>query len=1286
MALIKISLNGREVEVDAASTILEAARQHGIEIPTLCDDPQLPPFTSCWICAVKLEGMKRYIPSCGTRVAPGMKIWTDTDDVRAVRKMALELLLSNHRGDCVAPCKAACPAGVDVQGYIALISQGKYREAAKLVKEVNPFPLSIGRVCTRPCESECRRNAVDGPVGIDYLKRFAADWDAGHDDAYVPTTAASTGRRVAMVGAGPGSLTAAYYLAQKGHEVTIMEALPAAGGMLRYGIPEYRLPKKTLDTEIGLITTLGVRVEYNKALGRDFKLADLFADGYDAVFLGLGAMGSRKMKVPGEELEGVWAGTEFLKKMGLGEDVAIGKHVAVIGGGNTAVDAARTSLRLGAEKVTIVYRRSRTEMPAWDVEVEAALEEGVEMHFLAAPTRIEGEGACERMEFIRMELGEPDESGRRRPVPVEGSEAMLEVDNVIAAIGQVPDLSAIHETVESDPESLEAKLELTRWGTIVADETTGATSVERVYSGGDVARGAATAIEAIADGGKAAAAIHSYLTGETEYVPPSYFNITKERWDSFPESQLVGIERSERERMPELGVEERIRIFEEVELGYTEEQARREAARCLECGCVGAFTCQLREYAAEYGASSDRFGGEVVEDPADERHPFIRLEPEKCILCGRCIRICQEVEGAAALGFFRRGFQTQMKPALEQALAGTTCESCGQCVTSCPTAAISAVADLPKPGPWALEATRSTCSFCGTGCAIVLRTVEGSLATIEPAPDAGINEGNLCVRGRFGHLAAGERLASPLVKRNGKPAAASWDDAVGLVSKRLMAVAREHGPGAVAVFGSPGLTNEEAYRLQQLARAGLGTPNVASFGLARESAVFEALSRAFGRAASTASYADLRSAETILLIDSDIAEEETVSGIAIRKAVAAGARLVVISPDETRMARLADVWIRVGRADVGSVLAAMIEHATSKGLAGPARVTQGVDNLEEFKAAVAAISEGGRVAEGEPVVKGGDTTDAIVAAAEAYASASRAVLVATGTAFEPATAGRDASLAVGLAVLSGHAEGGGSGILFLRARANGQGLTDAGLDPRFLPGHAPATSADARARVGKLHGAPVPAPSVGDAAALFAAIEDGSVRAALVVGEDPVAGADDPDRVRRVLGKLDFLAVLDVGETETTPLAAAVLPLASLGERAGTFTNSERRVQRVGGPLAPPSGRTNLEVLGALAVGLGLGTVETDAIAVAKEAGAAWNGTGNAGGSAADGFRWGGETLYPDRFATGTGRADLSVPEPRTPAVVFDPRWADPLEGRLSHYAEDAGLPPHVVARGGDRP
>ncbi len=1277
MALVTVSLDGKEVQVEHGITILEAARRNGIEIPTLCHDEQLEPFTSCWVCAVKLEGVKRYVPSCGTRVAEGMKIWTNTEDVRAVRRMALELLMSNHRGDCIAPCQAACPASVDVQGYIALIAKKKYREATALVKEVNPFPLSIGRVCTRPCEEECRRNAMEGPVCIDFLKRFAADWDIEHPEPFSPPVAPPTGKRVAMVGAGPGSLTAAYYLAQKGHAATIFEALPAAGGMLRYGIPEYRLPKNILDDEIGLITGLGVTIEYGKALGRDFVLKDLFDDGFDAIFLGLGAMGSRKMRVDGEDLQGVWAGTDFLKKMGLGEKVEIGRSVAIIGGGNTAVDAARTCLRLGALKVTIVYRRSRREMPAWDIEVDAAEHEGVVMHFLAAPTKIEGDGKCERLEYIRMELGEPDESGRRRPVPIEGSEESLPVDNVIAAIGQVADLDCIHSTAGKDPSSLEAGLELTHWGTIVADEKTCVTSVEGVFAGGDVVNGAATAIEAIAHGGKAAAAIDRILSGGKIDSLRPFFNAQKERWDHFPEDELEDVPRQERQEMPELPVEMRIHTFEEVELGFTEEQALEETKRCLECGCIDAFTCDLRKHSAEYDVRPTQFAGDRVCELPDVRHPFIRIEPEKCIMCGRCIRICEVVEGASALGFFQRGFDVRMKPSLNLPLASTECDSCGQCVTTCPTAGISERPLAIKPGPWDLESTNSICSFCGTGCAVNLNTVAGDLVSITPAA-AGINDGNLCVRGRFGFRAlyGRESVTRPLARRDVGFDEVSLPEALEQTASALKSASQASGPGSVAVFGSPRLTNEEAYQLQKLARVSVGTPNVGSFGTALESTVFGALRHALGSAASTASYDDVRETDVILLIDSDITEEQTVAGIAIRKAVRRGARLFVVSPRETRMARLADTWIQVDRDTVGDLLNGMLDHLLSEAVVDADTLPYGLTGLDEL---LASLPVGGLAKVASAT---GIEPDVIRAVAAAFAGAEKGVLIANAASFATATADRDAASAVALAALCSKATGDGSGVLFLRMKANGQGIVDVGLDPLLLPGQSSALSEESRADLETLYGAPIPAPLYGDTNALFEGVESGTIRAVLIVGEDPVGGSSDPERVRKALFGLEFLAVADSVPTGTTALADVVIPLAALAEADGSYTNSERRIQSVS--CAVDAGRDTLAMLGDLSRLLGVELSEPVPAVVRRELSQASKWIDFPPGEPGiPGRRWFGGGLYGESPAMTELTVALDGFQAESYGVSFDPRWTDALESGFSRLAEKEGLANHVVRRVG---
>ena len=450
MGMMKITLDDKEVFAKTGQTILEVCRENGVYIPALCHDDRLKPTGFCGICAVEVRE-HGFVASCDTMAWQGMVIETGNDRVCSVRKKRLELLLSEHYGDCIAPCEIACPAGIDVQGYVALIRRGAYGEAVDLIKETLPLPAVIGRICPRPCEDACRRVLIDDPIAICSLKRFAADHDLLSKERIAPTLEPRSGFKVAIVGSGPAGLSAAYYLIQGGHEVTIFEALPAPGGMLRYGIPDYRLPVDILDQEIATITELGVVIATNTVLGKDFTTDSLLEDGFHAVFLAIGAHESYQLRVAGEDLQGVLPGTDFLRAVALGEPVEIGKRVAVIGGGNTAIDAARTALRLGAD-VTIVYRRSRAEMPATDWEIEEAEEEGVKLHFLSAPVRISGEnGTVNGVECIRNKLGELDASGRRRPEPIPGSEFVLAVDSVVAAIGQHPDLSFF--TGEEGPET-----------------------------------------------------------------------------------------------------------------------------------------------------------------------------------------------------------------------------------------------------------------------------------------------------------------------------------------------------------------------------------------------------------------------------------------------------------------------------------------------------------------------------------------------------------------------------------------------------------------------------------------------------------------------------------------------------------------------------------------------------------------------------------------------------------------------------------------------------------------
>ncbi len=492
----------------------------------------------------------------------------------------------------LSPCRATCPAETHAAGYIALIAERKFKEALELIRKHNPFPGICGRVCHRPCERECTRAEVDEPIGIAFLKRFVADYEAKSGGPQVSPPETERPEKVAVIGAGPGGLTAAWNLRNRGYKVTVFEALPVPGGMFAAGIPPFRLPRDVVEREIKAIEQIGVEIQTNRRLGKDFTLKELFDQGYSAAILAIGAWRSRRLNVPGEDLDGVIHAIDFLREVNLGKEVVaelppeggasedkiyLGQKVAVIGGGNAALDTARTALRLGAKEVTIYYRRTMAEMPAEPKqEVEETQHEGVKIEFLVAPTELIGEGGrVKRMKLIRMELGEPDESGRRRPVPIPGSEFEVEVDTVLPAIGQEVDPSCVADVVET-----------TDWGTVKVDEITLQTSQERVFALGDAIRGAGTVIEAIADGNRAAESVDRLLSGKDlkEGREPVDREIGR--------PEVTDVAPQPRVKMPSLPLEERRTKWDEVELGYDEEMAVAEAQRCLKCGgCVECLEC-----------------------------------------------------------------------------------------------------------------------------------------------------------------------------------------------------------------------------------------------------------------------------------------------------------------------------------------------------------------------------------------------------------------------------------------------------------------------------------------------------------------------------------------------------------------------------------------------------------------------------------------------------------------------------------------------------------------------
>ena len=681
MEELNFTLNGRPCTAPAGSTVLEAAVRNGVEIPALCNDARLKPFGSCMLCRVEIDGARGNPLACGQRLAEGMVVRTESDAIRLSRKTCLELLLSEHTGDCVAPCTMTCPAHVDARHYIEKIAEGDYSGAVRLVREQNPLPAVCGRICTRPCEDECRRNLVDERIAIDGLKRFATDYEAAHE-ILLPEKDPATGKKVAVIGAGPAGLSCAYYLLLKGHEVTLFERHPKAGGMLRYGIPSYRLPREILDREVGLIESLGAEIRCGIEFGKDVTPESLKAEGYSAVFLGVGSQKGWALGCPGEETctDCVFTGVEFLGRVEQSHDIDFtGKKVVVVGGGNTAIDAARTSLRLGAAEVEIVYRRGKAEMPAHPEEVAAAEAEGIVLNVLTNPRALGRDEHGIVLTLIRMELGEPDASGRRRPVEVEGSEHDLSADIVISAIGQTQDLSFLNEAF-----SLE-----TIKGRLIADRVAGKTALLGVYAGGDVVTGPSTAIEAIAAGKRSALAIDAFLRGEEYQAPDAYFHVKGKTLHGVDPAEYETMEKLPKQHPAEVPPEERKHTFDEAECSFTEEEARKEAARCLKCGCEAQNDCLLRKYSAQYGADQFAFTGDKKQAPRDESHPYFYRDPNKCILCGRCVRICAEVKGAHIFGFKYRGSKATAEPYLPMVVQGEdVCRDCMLCVNTCPTGAL----------------------------------------------------------------------------------------------------------------------------------------------------------------------------------------------------------------------------------------------------------------------------------------------------------------------------------------------------------------------------------------------------------------------------------------------------------------------------------------------------------------------------------------------------------------------------------------------------------------------
>ena len=521
----------------------------------------------------ELGGMIREAAICGLgQTAPNPVL----SMIRNFREEYEEHIKYKHcrAGVCtdlfISPCQNACPAGVNVPGYVALVAAGRLRDAYNLIRKENPFPAVCGRVCTHECESKCRRAQLDEPISISDLKRYVADYVLKNEEPYMDLVFPKKGKSVGIIGAGPSGLTCGYYLARLGYDVDVYEEQPVAGGVLAFGIPEYRLPKEVLQHEIRMIEQVGVKIHLNTEVGSDLTFYQL-KSSHDTVYISTGTQFSNLINIPGEDLKGVYHGLDFLRDVNLGHDVKVGSSVVVIGGGNTAIDAARTAVRLGASEVTVLYRRLVKDMPADYREIRDAIEEGVRIIPLVAPVRFAGKDRIKEIECIRMELKEFDSSGRRKPKPIQGSEFSIKVDMVIPAVSQYSDLPFINRN----------EVEVTQWGTFITDRDTLMTKMKGVFAGGDVVRGSDTVITAIADGKNAAKAIDRYLGGKGVLNTGEEIDIPKPA----DEKEIVEHERFPMKFLPP---DQRKNNFDEVAVGFHKLNAIAEAMRCLRCdrrGC-----------------------------------------------------------------------------------------------------------------------------------------------------------------------------------------------------------------------------------------------------------------------------------------------------------------------------------------------------------------------------------------------------------------------------------------------------------------------------------------------------------------------------------------------------------------------------------------------------------------------------------------------------------------------------------------------------------------------------
>ncbi|HAS8422635.1 TPA: formate dehydrogenase subunit alpha [Vibrio vulnificus] len=1184
--MIQIVIDGKYRIVEAGQTVLQAAKVCGVEIPSLCGMNRSGEKIPCDLCVVEVEsgGTRR---ACELEVYNGLTVKTQSEALSAHRKQALNRIMSDHYADCEAPCKTACPAGVDIQSYLYHIAQNDHQKAIEVIKRTLPMPLSIGRVCPAFCESECRRSLVDDAIAIRQLKRHAADADLAAQEAYTPEKKADKNKRVAIVGSGPGGLTAGYYLTNEGYQVDVFEAMPQAGGWLRYGIPEYRLPKSILDKEIELMCRNGMAIHTDKKLGRDISLSQLSQD-YDAVCLAVGASKAVAMDYPGSDLDGCYLGVDYLKDFVTEQRFITGKKVAVIGGGNTAIDCARTAVRTGAD-TTLIYRRTRDEMPAEDYEIEEAEHEGVKFHFLTNPAEniADEQGRVCSVKLEKMALGAPDASGRRRP-EATGEYFTEAFDTVIAAVSQQADLSFMQGEALTLP--------LTRWNTADANPETMHSGTGNIFSIGDFRRGPATAVEAVADGRIAAQAIDRFFDGDMENIPLKPFNSRKEqKLKQVDPLHFSHLQKVARTIMPELTSQQREQSFEEVELGFDNAEAMAEAARCLECGCQVNTSCDLRDYATEYGAeqhfhysvdikSHDEWQVLRQNDPRhkypiDHSSEFIVFDANRCISCGQCIQACREqsVQGVLSFMNLEKG-RPVVRPDCRPNFGGqgvmmgdSRCVQCGACVQACPVGAMTDGRDRSQGRETLLKKVDTICTYCGVGCKLTMHVDEAAnqIRYVEGAHSP-VNEGMLCVKGRYGFdfVASEERLTTPLIRKDGWLQPASWQEAIRLIADKFSTIKQDFGGRALAGFSSAKTTNEDNYAFQKFMRRELGTNNVDHCARLCHASTVTGLEASLGSGAMTNDIPSIKHSDVIFIIGSDTSAAHPVIASHIKQAVRHhGARLIVADPKRIGMADHAELYLAHRPGTDVMLINGVMQQIIKNGWYDMEYIEERVDGFDTMLQEV--MSPAYSLDKVELVT--GVKADDIFAMARMIGTAKRTAVYYSMGITQHTTGHDNVRSIANLQLLCGNIGIEGGGINPLRGQSNVQGACDMGALPNNYPGYQKVYNPLVREKFVIEWDAPHLSAEPG---LTLTEIIDGAcrrdVRALYVMGENPVLSDPNQAHVIEGLEALDFLVVQDIFLTETAQYADVVLPSCSFAEKSGHFTNTERRVQRISPAVNPP--------------------------------------------------------------------------------------------------------------------